>query len=85
LRMIDMAHVHEIKDNGLDDGYLLGLDNLSKYLNLIFKKSLKPAEKTAEMTDEQVKKEWDIADSDKSGSLDFSEVEKTDFQNEHQN
>jgi len=79
LRMIDMAHVHEIKDNGLDDGYLLGLDNLSKNLNLIYKKSLKPAEKTAEFTDEQVKKEWDIADSDKSGSLSFSEVEKLVF------
>jgi len=30
LRMIDFAHVHEIHDNGKDDGYLIGLKNVIK-------------------------------------------------------
>jgi hypothetical protein len=31
-RMIDFAHVHAIKDGGLDDGYLFGIRKLVKYL-----------------------------------------------------
>jgi len=28
----------------------------------------------AQLSDDQIKKEWDIADKDKSGTLDFGEV-----------
>jgi len=33
LKMIDFAHVSQIKDGGLDDGYIFGIKNLMKYLN----------------------------------------------------
>jgi len=32
LRMIDFAHVHDIKDNGTDTGYSIGLKNLTEIL-----------------------------------------------------
>jgi len=32
VRMIDFAHVHDIKDGGRDEGYITGLTNLIKYL-----------------------------------------------------
>jgi len=36
MRMIDFAHVHEIRDNGTDTGYIFGLrklmESLRKYL-----------------------------------------------------
>ena len=33
LRMIDFAHVHPIKDDGLDDGYIFGVRTLLTYLS----------------------------------------------------
>jgi 1D-myo-inositol-tetrakisphosphate 5-kinase/inositol-polyphosphate multikinase len=35
IRMIDFAHVHEIKDGGRDEGYLVALKNLIKFLKQI--------------------------------------------------
>jgi len=35
IRMIDFAHVHEIKDSGKDDGYIFGLKNLIEKLEAI--------------------------------------------------
>jgi len=35
IRMIDFAHVHEIKDGGKDDGYIFGLKNLIEQLEKI--------------------------------------------------
>jgi len=35
IRMIDFAHVHEIKDGGRDDGYIFGLKNLIAQLEKI--------------------------------------------------
>jgi hypothetical protein len=32
VKMIDFAHVHEIKDKGRDEGYITGLKNLIEYL-----------------------------------------------------
>jgi len=32
LKMIDFAHVHEVKDNGKDEGYILGMKNLLESL-----------------------------------------------------
>jgi hypothetical protein len=37
LKMIDFAHVSEIKDGGHDDGYIFGLKNLIKFLEDIVK------------------------------------------------
>ena len=34
-RMIDFAHVHPITDNGLDEGYLIGLENLIGLLKVL--------------------------------------------------
>jgi len=31
IRMIDFAHVSDIKDGGIDDGYLFGLRNLINF------------------------------------------------------
>eukprot|EP01120_Amphizonella_sp_Union-15-10_P010269 TRINITY_DN408_c0_g2_i1.p1 TRINITY_DN408_c0_g2~~TRINITY_DN408_c0_g2_i1.p1 ORF type:complete len:456 (-),score=109.09 TRINITY_DN408_c0_g2_i1:31-1266(-) len=35
LKMIDFAHVFEIKDSGKDEGYLIGLNNLIKFMKQI--------------------------------------------------
>jgi len=35
IKMIDFAHVHEITDNGKDEGYIFGLKNLIETLELI--------------------------------------------------
>jgi len=32
LKMIDFAHVHEVKDDGKDEGYILGMKNLMEIL-----------------------------------------------------
>jgi len=40
LKMIDFAHVFEIKDGGKDDGYLVGLKNLLRILNAILDDSV---------------------------------------------
>jgi hypothetical protein len=37
LKMIDFAHVSEIKDGGRDEGYIFGLKNLIKFLEDIVK------------------------------------------------
>ncbi|KAL6043621.1 Cdc42 rho gtpase-activating protein [Balamuthia mandrillaris] len=39
LKMIDFAHVHPIKDGGLDDGYIFGVTNLLHHLEEIEKEA----------------------------------------------
>jgi len=38
LKMIDFAHVFDIKDKGRDEGYLTGLKNLIRYMSLLKEK-----------------------------------------------
>jgi len=38
IKMIDFAHVHDIKDGGKDEGYILGMKNLLTHMNSLKKK-----------------------------------------------